>query len=199
MDLHSSLKASVHLFINNASWNIPQIFYHRFLHMQDVIEKITIPTLERDDQFIWNHSHDGGLTFKEAYQFHCKAGQNISWAKSIWNIAIPPSKSFMVWRTLHNKLPTDENLSLRGFQLPSMCSLCYLHQENTAHMFLDCKFAKEIWNWLASVVKVQCDFSIYNSRSNSSLSEKLVPSLQDCDSGCNDQHFEYHLVLQEPT
>jgi hypothetical protein len=144
MESHSSLKASVHLFINNSTWNIPHIFYQIYPFMQDIVEKITIPAIERDDQFIWNHSHDGDLTFKEAYQFQCQAGQNISWAKSISNIAIPPSKSFMVWRSLHNKLPTDENLSLRGCQLPSICNLCSLHGETIAHLFLECKFAKEI-------------------------------------------------------
>jgi len=50
--MHSSLKASVHLFINNASWNISQIIYHRFPNLQDVIEKVTIPAIDRDDQFI---------------------------------------------------------------------------------------------------------------------------------------------------
>lgn len=96
MEFHTCLKASIHLFINNSSWNIPQIFYHRFPNMQDIIEKDIIPAMERDDQFIWNHSRDGDMTFKEAYQFQCKVGQNILWAKSFWNIVIPPSKSFMV-------------------------------------------------------------------------------------------------------
>ncbi|MCH92420.1 ribonuclease H protein [Trifolium medium] len=65
------------------------------------------------------HTDSGELTLKDAYLHFAPIGPNISWAKSIWNAAIPPSKSFMVWRLFHNRLPTDENLASRGFQLPS--------------------------------------------------------------------------------
>lgn len=39
-----------------------------------------------------------------------------------------------------------------------MCNLCSLHEETIAHLFLDCKLAKEVWNWLVSILKLQCNF-----------------------------------------
>ncbi|GAU26383.1 hypothetical protein TSUD_221100 [Trifolium subterraneum] len=114
------------------------------------------------DEFLWNHSHDGNLSFKDAYLFHCQEGQQISWAKSIWNPAIPPSKIFLLWRSLHGKLPTDENLSLGGCCIPSMCNLCGLAAESTSHLFLTCNFATSIWKWLGSILQVHCSFSSIN-------------------------------------
>jgi len=171
-DLHSSLKALVSQFIINSAWSIPPNLLQIFPNLQSFIDDIVIPINDRDDQFIWNHSHDGGLSFKEAYQFHCNAGQNLAWAKCIWNNAIPPSKSTMVWRSLHNKIPTDENLSLRGCNLPSMCSLCGKAQETTSYLFLDCSFAGSIWQWFSSIINLQ-----FLTRCNSNHSEKLVSSL----------------------
>jgi len=157
--LHPSLKAIVNLFINNKSWSIPENLIQMFPSLQGIIKPVSIPAIERDDQFIWSHSHDGNLSFKEAYQHHCHIGQNMSWANSIWNIAIPPSKSFMVWRSLHNKLPTDENLILRGCQFPSMCSLCSVNIETTTHFLMECYFARTLWNWVESIINLQCNFS----------------------------------------
>ncbi|PNX54810.1 GDSL esterase/lipase, partial [Trifolium pratense] len=56
----------------------------------------------------------------DAYSYHFPVGQNIGWAKLIWNQHIPPSKSLLLWRCLHDKLPTDDTLALRGCNLPSM-------------------------------------------------------------------------------
>jgi hypothetical protein len=47
----------------------------------------------------------------------------LQWTKFIWNVSIPPSKSIVVWWSLHQKLPIDASLVLRGCHLPSMCSL----------------------------------------------------------------------------
>ncbi|KAF1876013.1 hypothetical protein Lal_00006644, partial [Lupinus albus] len=40
--------------------------------------------------------------------------------------AIPPSKSFLTWRLMLNKLPTDENLKKRGHSIVSIFNLCRL-------------------------------------------------------------------------
>jgi len=40
-----------------------------------------------------------------------------------------------------------------------MCSLCRKKQETTTHLLLHCDFAKSIWQWLASTIKVPCNFN----------------------------------------
>jgi len=50
-----------------------------------------------------------------------------------------------------NKLPTDENLKVRGCNLPSRCSLCLSQVETSFHLFFECPYATTLWNWLASL------------------------------------------------
>jgi hypothetical protein len=60
---------------------------------------------------------------------------------------------------MHNKVPTDENLMLRGCALPSMCSLCNKQGESTFHIFFECEFAVKIWSWFASCLNLVLQFT----------------------------------------
>jgi hypothetical protein len=42
---------------------------------------------------------------------------------------------------MHNKVPTDDNLIIRGCALPSMCNFCNNHVESAFHIFFQCNFA----------------------------------------------------------
>jgi hypothetical protein len=77
----------------------------------------------KPDKLVWRPSSFGDLTFKDAYLFNVELGNQLSWAKTIWSIDIPPTKSLLVWRLMHDKTPTDENLMFRGCNLASQCSL----------------------------------------------------------------------------
>jgi ribonuclease HI len=123
------------------------------------LNQIIIPLEDKADKLIRVHSAHGDLTLKDAYSFFMNPGQKLSWEKSIRDISIPPSKSFMVWRLFHNKLSTDEILSTRGLHLPSMCSLCSKEPESTSHLFLHCPFSLTLWHWLASIINLRLDFS----------------------------------------
>ena len=91
--------------------------------------------------------------------FHSPAGPKRNWANLIWNAAIPPSKSFLVWRLIHRKMPTDDNLCARGCHMPSMCTLCGKDAETTNHLFLNCQFALSLWQWLQSIIGYNIDLS----------------------------------------
>lgn len=115
--------------------------------------------MPRDDQLIWKDSPSGELSLKDAYNFHRIPNQRREWSKIIWNSAIPPSKSFHVWRIIHNKMPTDENLQLRGLSFPSMCSLCNKQPETSKHLFLNCPFSLSLWNWLCSLINLNLNLT----------------------------------------
>jgi hypothetical protein len=61
----------------------------------------------------------------------------------------------LVWRLMHHKIPTDENLMNRGCHLPSMCSICYSCSESSSHIFFHCHFATAMWNWFFSIINIQ--------------------------------------------
>lgn len=121
--------------------------------LQQKLSLITIPLTHKEDRLIWKHSHDGNLSFKYAYLFQSNTSVSPpGWCKFIWNIAIPPSKSLLLWRILEDKLPTDDQLIKRVCQIPFVCNLCSLASEISAHLFLDCSFATQIWNWFRSIL-----------------------------------------------
>jgi hypothetical protein len=56
------------------------------------------------------------------------------------------------------KLPTNEKLSHRGFNLPSMCSLCNRTQETSFHLFFGCIYSCNIWCWLSKMLNIPLHF-----------------------------------------
>jgi ribonuclease HI len=157
--LHSQLRATVSDFIINHQWFVPLDLQAAYPTLLPYLNQFTIPLEDKEDKLLWIHNSHGDLTLKDAYSFFTTVGQKVNWAKSVWNIAIPPSKSFMVWRLFHHKMPTDEILSIRGLQLPSVCSLCNKEAETTNHLFLHCPFSLALWNWLSSIINQMIDSS----------------------------------------
>jgi hypothetical protein len=153
--LHNSLNAPVSQFINNNNWCVPQNVLQAFPNMLQKLNLVTIPLTHKEDKLIWKKSHDGNLSFKDAYLFQSASShQQPSWSKIIWNAAIPPSKSLLTWRILHERMPTDDHLIHRGCHITSICSLCSLATESSVHLFLECNFAQQIWNWLQSILNI---------------------------------------------
>ncbi|GAU28119.1 hypothetical protein TSUD_295560 [Trifolium subterraneum] len=84
---------------------------------------------------------------------------DLYWAKVIWTPDIPPSKSLFAWRLMHGKVPTDENLMIRGCCIASMCNLCNSHEESSFHPFFECAYAIRLWSWLASCLNIVLQFT----------------------------------------
>jgi hypothetical protein len=129
------LTSKVSDYICNGLWIIPPQLSQAFHNLSTLVHQVTIPLVPCHDKILWQHSDSGDLHLKDAYNFKLQQIQDLHWAKSIWSPDIQPSKSLLVWRLMHNKVPTDDNLLLRGCALPSMCSLCCKHVESSFHLF----------------------------------------------------------------
>lgn len=138
-------------YVENHRWSIPDNLHHMFPDLRLLVSKVTLANRSLPDSLVWNHSSNGDLTMKDAYSFKKHAFPKIPWAKHIWSNDIPPSKSLLVWRLMLNKLPTDDNLVARGYNLPSMCSICKNQVETSFHLFFDCPYAITLWQWLSSI------------------------------------------------
>lgn len=77
----------------------------------------------------------------------------VLWSSFPWDKGSPHSHSMLVWRLIHNKIPTNENLKLRGFSFSSVCSLCL------DHLFSDCGFAKNLWKWMLNILHLNLSMS----------------------------------------
>lgn len=160
------LKAKVQDIIVDNSWCFPDEFVASFPNVVQIIHNVQIPVVPTKDALVWQSSTNGSLSFKEAYE-HVRSvyhhSQARSWGKLIWNACVPPSRSFMLWRLLNNKAPTDENLRKMGCIGVSICSLCGNSDESSDHLFLRSRFAKVVWSWFVDIVKVKIDFTSFNS------------------------------------
>ncbi|XP_019433032.1 PREDICTED: uncharacterized protein LOC109339940, partial [Lupinus angustifolius] len=199
LHLHNCLTSSVADFILDDRWRLHAALV-RFA--PDLAGKIAC--YNRDgggDNLVWQHTSDGVRTLKASYMALSVPSPKLSWCKLIWARCIPPSKSFLIWRILHRKMPTDDNLQSRGCMMASACSLCHSATEDPNHLFLTCCFAKSIWNWSMSVLSINLDFtsvaSILSSRNhhfNKQVTEVLLACVINAISGiwycCNKKRFE---------
>ena len=135
--------------IVDSNWSIPDYVWNRDADLAVKILKVTLPANDIPDKLIWKNALDGNLTHKLAYAFMIGAGPKVSWDKILWNSYIPPSRAFITWRVLHNKLPTDDNLRKRGCYIVSICCFCMNYVESTHHILFDCPVTYKLWDWLS--------------------------------------------------
>ncbi|MCH80548.1 ribonuclease H protein [Trifolium medium] len=153
------LSSKVSDFIVNGRWTIPPLLQQVYPNLLSIISPVLIPFELSQDLLLWKHTDNGDLQQKEAYMFKMQQFQDLDWAKYIWCQDIPPSKSLFVWRLMHGKVPTDDNLMLRGCNIPSMCNFCNNHVESSFHIFFQCDFAVKLWSWLAGCLNVVIQFT----------------------------------------
>lgn len=127
------------------------------------LQQMVIPLFQSKDELVWSGNDSGTLSLKEAYNLVHSSISTQQWPNLFWSRVIPPSKSFLIWRILHHKVPTDDNLWKRGCHIVSMCSLCGCNYETAEHLFLFCSFANRIWSWLSSKFAIQIDTSSMTS------------------------------------
>jgi hypothetical protein len=142
----AQLSSRVSDFITDHKWCIPSTLQAMFPHLIQVLDQIVIPKVHLEDKLVWKHTSTGCMSLKEAYFHKSQPGQRIHWAKNIWSPDIPPSKSMMAWRFMHDRLPTDEKMKERGNNMVSMCTNCKSAEETSTHLFLQCSFASKLWN-----------------------------------------------------
>jgi hypothetical protein len=145
------LTSKVSDYLVDGIWSLPLQLTQAYNNLNYIVNQAVIPLepTQAQDQILWKPSATGDLSLKAAYLFKMHYSQDLDWAKLIWSVAIPPSKSLLVWRLMYDKLPTDEKLMIRGCHLPSMCSICKNQVDSTFHLFFECGYVVRTWSWLA--------------------------------------------------
>ncbi|XP_058784636.1 uncharacterized protein LOC131659466 [Vicia villosa] len=145
-------KLMVNHFMDHNNWNLSSCSVPDSIKVR--ILNTHIPFDIRPDKRMWKHDSSGVLSLKLAYSFKRSAAIFVDWHQFIWSKNIPPSKSFLSWRLLLQKLPTDEQLKFRDFSLPSKCNLCGTDNESDHHLFFECRHAATLWFWLLSMMQI---------------------------------------------
>ncbi|GLT55821.1 hypothetical protein SLA2020_289090 [Shorea laevis] len=116
--------------------------------LENILQPIDIPG-NKPDIFNWIHNPTG-YSAKLAYIFldissPCLDKNSCS---LIWNPLMPSKVSFLIWRLFLNRLPTKENLLIRGVnQITNPdCVFCGAHLEEVNHIFVKCRWSQQLWS-----------------------------------------------------
>jgi ribonuclease HI len=149
--------------IHNQNWILPDVFKQTYPNIAADIQTTPLSYATEPDDLVWTDSLSGDMTFKAAYFCDLPPPQVTGWASIIWRPFIPPSRSLVAWRIMHNVIATDDNLVRRGFPVVSCCSLCGRDYETADHLFLRCPFVTRYWSWLSVLLGRVIDVSNFNT------------------------------------
>lgn len=157
--LQRLFQTNVKDFLIDGEWIVPHWLLDRNSVLKEELKQIVIPKFQAEDELIWSGTNSGTLSLKDAYAMIHSANVSLQWPTLIWSRAVPPSKSFLIWRIMHHKVLIDDNLWGRGCYMVSMCSLCGMSYETTDHLSFQCPFTIRIWAWFSSLLDLQLDNS----------------------------------------
>jgi len=106
---HPRFKGTVASVIDHGTWDLPL----DVLVKPEVAARVASIILHVSllpDKLVWIHSPDGSRPAKPAFAFLHPLAAPLHWAYLVWKSCISPSHSFIFWRLMHQKMPTDENL-----------------------------------------------------------------------------------------
>lgn len=89
---------------------------------------------------------EGVYTARLGYksQFDPVSGEVLWWHKQIWTIKAPPKLVLFFWLIMKGRAQTCDRLRKMGFQGPSICQLCAQAEETIPHLFLHCKYLRQV-------------------------------------------------------
>jgi exonuclease III len=123
--------------------------------LEELLEEAAPVNRKTKDSWGWGRS--GIYTVSEAYNAlqpdrNCSKSPDF-WRK-VWDPLALPKVNFFFWTLVHNKLLTGDNLEKRSIAGPHRCELCRSSTETAKHLFMDCKFATEVWSLLLQDLKI---------------------------------------------
>ncbi|WMV45631.1 hypothetical protein MTR67_039016 [Solanum verrucosum] len=102
------------------------------------------------DEAIWKLTVDGLFSCSSAWEIIRHKGPKSIINKGIWHRHLPFKISFLAWRALRNKLPTNEKITSFGKEA-ARCSCCYrTGEDNIDHIFVSGHFANNIWSFFSA-------------------------------------------------
>jgi hypothetical protein len=128
---------------------------------------------QEGDRWVWKPGDGGLFSVKSTFLLVSKLmdtgdvinPEAMSAFKVIWKCSAPSKVSALVWKVLHDRIPTKRNLVNRGVnQLEGSlsCSFCGLVVENSLHLLLYCDFSLSVWSgifaWLGLFFQLPHDF-----------------------------------------
>ncbi|XP_015158405.1 uncharacterized protein [Solanum tuberosum] len=130
----------------------PQNQVHNILSTQIQLQQ------GQSDQAVWNLNTNGNFSVSFAWNNIREKREKTKINTYTWKRNIPFKCSFLLWRAIRGKLPTNEKLSSFGIE-PGDC-YCYHSPGNDTieHIFNSESFAKSVWKFFVVSLGIQTDY-----------------------------------------
>uniref|UniRef100_M1DB97 RNase H family protein n=1 Tax=Solanum tuberosum TaxID=4113 RepID=M1DB97_SOLTU len=112
------------------------------------------------DQACWKLNSDGNFTCSSAWNEIREKRTKTAFNNFCWHKSIPFKASFLLWRTLRGKIPTNEKLISFGIERANCFCCCNRTGLDTIeHIFNNGHFATCVWKSFAAAAGVNTDHS----------------------------------------
>ncbi|XP_055814323.1 uncharacterized protein LOC129883750 [Solanum dulcamara] len=156
----SANSTQVSAFMINGQWNAELIIQEAPPQLVPTIlaTHINYQPLKQDHP-CWIPSSTGEFSCSSAWELIRDKRTKTILNSYTWHKPIPFKCSFLVWRTLRGKLPTNEKLTSFG-KAPSQCYCCYRPGQDTIdHIFVAGAFAQSIWRLFADSLGINKEYT----------------------------------------
>ncbi|KAJ1696613.1 hypothetical protein LUZ63_005125 [Rhynchospora breviuscula] len=100
-----------------------------------------------DQSKAWRWEPNGSFSSSSAYKVLPDTGIRSHFHHKLWKIKAPSKVKIFLWLLLQDRLLTQANLMLRGWPAVQSCTMCPAPDiETTAHLFIHCPFARQLWD-----------------------------------------------------
>ncbi|XP_026384301.1 uncharacterized protein LOC113279867 [Papaver somniferum] len=101
-------------------------------------------------------TYEGEFSVKKIYEKQMVDAEILRFQKFLWKKQVPTKVSFLLWAYMHNFIPTLSMLRHRGVEIAlDKCHFCQTEVEDADHIFVNCKYAYEIWMEFLGAFKMQ--------------------------------------------
>ncbi|KAF9605031.1 hypothetical protein IFM89_013197 [Coptis chinensis] len=98
---------------------------------------------------VWKEDLKGNFSVSSAFQAIRRKNTTVDWQQQVWNEYVHPRTAGTAWKLCQKCAATDAAMQRRGLQMASKCYLGCQAEENLQHIIWDCRFAKDLWEWVA--------------------------------------------------
>lgn len=109
---------------------------------------------DREDVSLWKRRSGFKQNFstKETWEMLRENKVQCDWACGIWYPQATPKYVFMSWLSVRNRMSTLDRVSKWCHGIDDTCVFCKVGQESRNHLFFECSYTAQIWEYIAKGV-----------------------------------------------
>lgn len=120
----------------------------------EILDPYNLGDREDNDERTWLLDEEKGFSIQSMYLALVQSKAIAFLHRSIWNKMTPSKISFFLWQFWWDCIPSMDNLIRRGFITPIFCSMCREANETSSHLFVHCKMAAALRDYMLVWFKV---------------------------------------------